>query len=122
MLSDLYDGLPDVRYDLIVCNPPYVDAEELARMPVEYRHEPLLGLSAGKDGLDVVRRILHGAVDYLMPDGVLIVEVGASRPALVSAYARVPFLWLELQRGGEAVFLLTAEQLREARRRGDLPD
>ena len=120
VLSDLYEGLPDARYGLIVSNPPYVDAGELARMPAEYRHEPLLGLHAGPDGLDLVRRILRGAVDYLTPEGILIVEVGASKPALVSAYPRVPFLWLDLERGGDAVFLLTAEQLREAQRRGDI--
>jgi len=121
VLSDVYDGLPDVQYDLIISNPPYVDAEELSAMPPEYCHEPAMGLSAGEDGLDVVRRILHGALEHLAPDGVLIVEVGASKPALVSAYARVPFLWLEFDRGGEGVFLLTAAQLAAARKRGDIP-
>jgi ribosomal protein L3 glutamine methyltransferase len=121
VLSDVYDGLPDVQYDLIISNPPYVGAEELAAMPPEYRHEPLVGLNAGEEGLDVVRRILHGALDHLAPDGVLIVEVGASKAALVSAYARVPFLWLEFERGGEGVFLLTAAQLAAARKRGDIP-
>jgi ribosomal protein L3 glutamine methyltransferase len=121
VLSDVYDGLPDVQYDLIISNPPYVGAEELAAMPPEYRHEPAVGLSAGDDGLDVVRRILHGAPVHLAPDGALIVEVGASKPALVSAYARVPFLWLEFERGGEGVFLLTAAQLAAARKRGDIP-
>ncbi len=121
MLSDVFDGLPEIRYDLIIGNPPYVDAVELERMPPEYRHEPYLGLSAGEDGLDVVNRVLHSAEEHLTEDGVLIVEVWASRSALVSAYARVPFLWLEFERGGEGVFLLTAQQLREARERGDIP-
>ncbi len=121
MLSDVFDGLPEIRYDLIISNPPYVDAAELERMPPEYRHEPHLGLSAGEKGLDVVNRVLHSAEEHLTGDGVLIAEVGASRSALVSAYARVPFLWLEFERGGEGVFLLTAQQLREARERGDIP-
>ena len=119
-LSDLFEGLPDARYELIVSNPPYVDADELERMPPEYAHEPRLGLYAGRDGLDVVHRILRGASEHLSPEGVLIVEVGASRPALVSAYPHLPFLWLEFQRGGEGVFLLTARELREAQERGDI--
>ena len=120
--SDLFDALPAVRYDLIVSNPPYVDAVELERMPPEYRHEPQLGLYAGRDGLDIVHRILRGAHEHLNEDGVLIVEAGASKAALVSAYPRLPFLWLEFERGGEGVFLLTAGQLEEARRQADIPD
>ncbi len=121
-LSDLFEGLPRVRYDLIVSNPPYVDAAELARMPPEYAHEPRLGLYGGQDGLDVAHRILRSAGEHLSPDGVLIVEVGASKPALVSAYPRLPFLWLEFERGGEGVFLLTARELREAREQGDISE
>jgi ribosomal protein L3 glutamine methyltransferase len=113
--ADLFAGLAPARYDLIVSNPPYVDAQELAGMPEEYRHEPILGLAAGADGLDVVRRILRGAAEVLGEQGVLVVEVGASRTALEDAYPETPFLWLDLERGEDGVFLLTAEQLREGR-------
>lgn len=110
--SDLFSSLAGVHYDLIVCNPPYVDAEELQAMPEEYLHEPRIGLEAGTDGLVVVKKILREAAQYLTPDGVLFVEVGLSQASLVEQYPQVPFLWLEFQRGGEGVFLLTAEQLR----------
>ncbi len=113
--SDLFESLDRVRYDLIVSNPPYVASAELERMPAEFSQEPRLGLFAGDDGLDIVRRLLRSAERHLSPDGVLIVEVGASKPALVSAYPQAPFLWLEFERGGEGVFLLTATQLRESR-------
>jgi ribosomal protein L3 glutamine methyltransferase len=115
ILSDLYDDLPPARYSLIVSNPPYADTEELSAMPVEYRREPRLGLAGGADGLDLVRRILAGAGSFLAEDGVLVVEVGASRHALERAYPEAPFLWLELERGEDGVFLLTARQVGEGR-------
>ncbi len=108
--SDLFDEMKGT-YDLIVSNPPYVDATELAAMPPEYRHEPTVGLSGGRDGLQCLRRILSGAGSHLAPNGVLVMEVGASRPALERAFPQAPFLWLELERGGENVLLLTAEEL-----------
>lgn len=113
--SDLFESLDRVRYDLIVSNPPYVASAELERMPAEFSQEPRLGLFAGDDGLDIAHRLLRSAERHLSPDGVLIVEVGASKPALVSAYPQAPFLWLEFERGGEGVFMLTATQLRESR-------
>jgi ribosomal protein L3 glutamine methyltransferase len=81
-------------------------------MPAEFHHEPRLGLTSGLDGLDITRRILQQAVKYLSPEGVLVVEVGNSEVALQEAYPQVPFVWVDLERGGNGVFLLQAEELR----------
>ena len=110
--SDVYDAVGD-RYDLIVSNPPYVDAATMATLDPEYLHEPRAGLEAGVDGLDCVRRILAGASAHLRPGGVLVCEVGETRTALERAFPVVPFTWLELSRGGEGVFLSPREQLAE---------
>lgn len=117
--SDLLGALPaDRRYDLIVSNPPYVDRARMDSLPPEYRHEPGDALAAGEDGMDCVRRLLVEARDRLTDDGLLVVEVGATQSAMAAAYPDLPLTWLEFERGGEGVFLITAEEL--ARHAGQL--
>ena len=110
--SDLFDGLVP-SYDLILSNPPYVDAEDLADMPAEYHHEPEMGLGSGDDGLDITRRILMQASSYLNEGGVLVVEVGNSWIHLDETFPGVPFRWLEFENGGDGVFMFTKEELEQ---------
>ncbi|AHI27796.1 50S ribosomal protein L3 N(5)-glutamine methyltransferase [Marinobacter similis] len=110
--SDVFSNI-NGQYDVILSNPPYVDAEDLADMPDEYHHEPELGLAAGSDGLDIAHRILEKAAEHLAQDGLLIVEVGNSWGAMDDAYPDLPLTWLEFENGGSGVFLVTAEALRE---------
>ncbi|WP_432740282.1 50S ribosomal protein L3 N(5)-glutamine methyltransferase [Methylobacter sp. G7] len=109
--SDLFKELPDTRYDIIVSNPPYVSLEEWEQLPVEFRAEPDMGFKGGYSGLDIVLRILVEAGQYLTEQGILIVEVGSSAETLQNTFPDVPFFWLNFERGGDGVFLLTAEQL-----------
>lgn len=109
--SDLFAGLGDARYDVIVSNPPYVDAPSMAALPPEYRHEPGLALAAGDDGLDLVRRILAQARRHLNSHGILLVEIGHNRHAVEAAYPSLPFTWVSTHAGDDFVFLLTHDQL-----------
>lgn len=110
--SDLFSGLSGRQYDLIVSNPPYVDARDLAAMPAEYHAEPALGLASGDDGLDFTRRLLAQAAEHLSEDGLLVVEVGNSQQALEQAFPSLPMVWVEFERGGHGVFVLPASALR----------
>ena len=109
--SDLFDQLPGRTYDLILSNPPYVNAQSVALLPQEYLHEPELALGSGHDGLDATRNILANARAHLKPRGLLIVEIGHNREALETAYPNLPFTWLETSAGDQHVFLLRREEL-----------
>jgi ribosomal protein L3 glutamine methyltransferase len=109
--SDHFRALGRATYDIIVSNPPYVGSRELKALPPEYRHEPRVALAAGRAGLDSVRIILRQARRHLRPGGVLIVEVGNTESAVRRAFPRLPCVWLEFERGGGGVLLLSREQL-----------
>jgi ribosomal protein L3 glutamine methyltransferase len=112
--SDHFAALSADSYDIIASNPPYVGAREMRGLPREYRHEPRLALESGREGLDSVGIILRDAARHLRPRGLLVVEVGNTERALQRAYPRMPFTWLDFERGGGGVFLLTREQLEKA--------
>jgi ribosomal protein L3 glutamine methyltransferase len=110
--ADLFDGIPQQRFDLIVSNPPYVDAGEMETLGDEFRAEPRLGLEAGEDGLQLVDRLLREAPAWLEDDGLLVVEVGNSQGAMMDKYPDLPLTWIEFERGGDGVFCIGAAELK----------
>ena len=114
--SDLFAALRGRRYDLIVSNPPYVPVRRWKAMPREYHHEPKLALAAGRDGMDLVARILRDAPRHLGPDGLLVCEVGGSVPEFNRRFPNIPVIWPEFERGGDGVFVIPAADLDEWRR------
>lgn len=110
--SDLFSKLGNKRYDLIISNPPYVNAESMDDLPEEFRHEPSIALAGGVDGLAIVRNILSNAANFLNDEGLLIVEIGHNRSALEQLYPRVPFTWLETSAGDQFVFMLKKSDLK----------
>lgn len=113
--ADLFDGIPQGSYDLIISNPPYVAADEVAAFSPEYRAEPQIAHLGGVDGLDLVRRILDGAAERLTPEGHLIVEIGTGQEALEAARPDLPFLWLDTETSEGEVFALTAADFKQKR-------
>jgi len=111
--SDLYSNVPFKKYDLIVTNPPYVNSASMAALPPEYLHEPQIGLAGGEDGMDLVRKIVEGAADYLTPNGILMVEIGNEREYAEAAFGHLGLTWVTTSAGDDMVFLLTADQLRK---------
>lgn len=109
--SDLFDALKGKKYDLIVSNPPYVDQEDMQALSPEFHHEPELGLSSGTDGLVITNRILKEAVKHLTENGILVVEVGNSQYALMELYPDIPFQWIDFERGGDGVFVISRQEL-----------
>jgi ribosomal protein L3 glutamine methyltransferase len=112
--SDLYENVPFKKYDLIVTNPPYVNADSMAKLPPEYLREPQIALHGGADGMDLVRKIVAGAAERLTPEGILVVEIGNEAEYAEAAFGHLGLTWLTTSAGDEAVFLLTAEQLQNA--------
>lgn len=111
--SNLYENLPNRKYDLIISNPPYVNAASMQKLPQEYRAEPEIALAGGNDGMDLVRKIVFGAAQLLNEDGVLVVEIGNERANAEAAFPQAEFTWLSTSAGDDMVFLLTYEQICE---------
>ncbi len=109
--SDLFAEVRTRKYDLIISNPPYVTADAMNSLPDEYRHEPALALAAGREGLDIVRRILQSSADQLTPDGLLMVEVGHNADIVEAAYPDVPFTWIDTDSSEEKIFMLTQKEV-----------
>ena len=110
--SDLFDAIPPQQFDVIISNPPYVDADDMHALDAEFRHEPELGLAAGNDGLQLVDRILAVAGDFLSEHGVLFIEVGNSQAAMARKYEFLPMTWIDFEFGGAGVCCIRADDLR----------
>lgn len=109
--GDLFAPLPERRYDVVIANPPYVNSASMAELPAEYRHEPALALAGGNDGMDIVRRIVGEARNWLTEEGVLIVEIGNERAHVEAAFGGLDLVWLPTSAGEDSVFLLSANDL-----------
>ena len=109
--SDLYTNVPEKKYDLIVTNPPYVNATSMGKLPPEYLREPQIALAGGDDGMDLVRKIVAGAAKRLTPNGILMVEIGNERAFAEAAFPELNLTWLTTSAGDDMVFLVTADQL-----------
>jgi len=109
--SDLFENLPEKSYDLIICNPPYVNAMAIEALPAEYRHEPVLALAGGEDGLDAVRTLIRHAPRFLNPGASLVVEIGHNRDAVEAAFPRLPMVWLPATGAEDAVFVVKREDI-----------
>lgn len=109
--SDLFKQLPVTEYDVIVCNPPYVNAQSMSELPPEYRHEPDLALAGGKDGMSLVAGILENAADYMAPEGLLVLEIGHEYDNFLAAFPDLDPVWLSTEHAEDQILLLTREQL-----------
>lgn len=113
--GDLFESLPspneDNLFDLIICNPPYVNATSMANLPAEYHAEPEISLAGGSDGMDLVRKIIANAKDYLKPEGALVVEIGNEAKNFTDAFPEINVTWLEVSAGDDQVLLIQAEDL-----------
>jgi ribosomal protein L3 glutamine methyltransferase len=113
---DLWDALPepheDNLFDLIICNPPYVNTTSMNTLPAEYHAEPALALAGGDDGMDLIRKIIAGAPDYLSERGAILIEIGNEYEHFKKAFPQIPVIWMEVSAGDEQVLLIQAEDLR----------
>ncbi|MCD6026439.1 MAG: hypothetical protein K0R08_958 [Solimicrobium sp.] len=109
--SDLFNHIPNKKYQLIISNPPYVNNASMAKLPKEYLHEPTIALTGGNDGMDLVKKIIANAKSHLTPDGILMVEIGHERAFAEAAFPDLDFTWVSTSVGDDMIFLLTADQL-----------
>jgi ribosomal protein L3 glutamine methyltransferase len=109
--SDLFDQLPHCEYKVIVCNPPYVNEHSMQALPAEYRHEPAIALAGGEDGMDLIRRLLRDAPDFMAHDGILVLEIGNEYDHFIRAFPELDPVWLSTENTEDQILLLTREQL-----------